>query len=256
MGGPPFNRWKQRGHTISKPARVDNGFLDPPRAFLFGGKWWQTVACGHKRGAAELCLFESSDDSLSNFTDLGALFSVNQRFCSFDENMCWHQDETVAVPMMFCPDVFPLDGKWAVIGSICALNPPGYPGCLGFGQWWVGSLSGYPPRFTPEQTGLLDYGNYFAGKTGSTMVQTGSSRRVLFAFSGWAAPTASASCGRSMLLPRELRLNGSEVLVEPVAELALLCKHGSGVHRSALGSSAPELPTLAASGSQVDRKSR
>ena len=26
-------------------------------------------------------------------------------------------------------------------------------------QWWVGTLAGDPPRFTPERVGILDYGN-------------------------------------------------------------------------------------------------
>lgn len=41
-------------------------------------------------------------------------------------------------------DLFPLgpDGKWVLIGSLYKTN-----------QWWVGTLSGNPPRFTPENVG-------------------------------------------------------------------------------------------------------
>ena len=71
------------------------------------------------------------------------------------------------------PDLFPLgpDGKWVLIGSLYKTN-----------QWWVGTMAGNPPRFTPENVGIVDYGNGYAAKTGSTWVQTGSSRRLVFGF--------------------------------------------------------------------------
>ena len=58
--------------------------------------------------------------------------------------------------MMECPDLFPLGDRWVLLASLYKTN-----------QWWVGSLTGDPPRFTPEQVGVLDYGNGYAAKTGS-----------------------------------------------------------------------------------------
>eukprot|EP00041_Stephanoeca_diplocostata_P025899 m.689277 g.689277 ORF g.689277 m.689277 type:complete len:118 (+) comp22846_c0_seq29:89-442(+) len=82
--------------------------------------------------------------------------------------------------MMECPDFFPLgpDGKWVLIGSLYKTN-----------QWWVGTVTGDPPRFTPENVGIVDYGNGYAAKTGTSMVQSGTSRRVVFGFTGWKEPT-------------------------------------------------------------------
>ena len=80
---------------------------------------------------------------------------------------------------MECPDLFPLgdSGKWVLIGSLYKTN-----------QWWVGSMAGKPrqalplphsflhtklrsrcgagdpPRFTPDNVGIVDYGNGYAAK--------------------------------------------------------------------------------------------
>ena len=44
-----------------------------------------------------------------------------------------------------CPDIFPLGDKWVLIGSLLSTN-----------QWWVGSLAGNPPRFTPDAVGIME----------------------------------------------------------------------------------------------------
>jgi beta-fructofuranosidase len=113
--------------------------------------------------------------------------------------------------MMECPDLFPLGDKWVLIGSLYKTN-----------QWWVGTLSGDPPRFTPERVGILDYGNGYAAKTGSEMIQTGSSRRLVFGFTGWQEPTMPNGCGRALVIPRELRVEGSELMTLPIPETAVL----------------------------------
>ena len=73
--------------------------------------------------------------------------------------------------MMECPDFFPLGsgGKHVLIGSLYKTN-----------QWWIGTVAGNPPRFKPESVGIVDYGNGYAAKTGSTWKQTGASRRLVF----------------------------------------------------------------------------
>ncbi len=53
----------------------------------------------------------------------------------------------------------------------------------------MGRLEGDPPRFSPEQVGVLDYGNGYAAKSGSAWVQSGGARRLLFGFTGWQEPT-------------------------------------------------------------------
>ena len=49
------------------------------------------------------------------------------------------------------------------------------------------------PFVFKHRTGLVDYGNMFAAKTGTTEQQNGTSRRVLFAFPGWTQTTKPPS---------------------------------------------------------------
>lgn len=98
-------------------------------------------------------------------------------------------------------------------------------------QWWVGTLSpsgpNGAPRFTPEQVGILDYGNGYAAKTGTTWVQSGDARRLVFGFTGWSEPTMPSGCGRALIIPRELHVDGSELKISPIAETDVLRKPNS-----------------------------
>ena len=49
--------------------------------------------------------------------------------------------------MMECPDFFPLGDKFVLIASLYKTN-----------QWWVGEVSGDPPRFTAERAGNVRRG--------------------------------------------------------------------------------------------------
>lgn len=135
--------------------------------------------------------------------------------------------------MMECPDLFPLGDRWVLLASLYKTN-----------QWWVGSLTGDPPRFTPEQVGVLDYGNGYAAKTGSAWVQSGIARRLVFGFTGWQEPTMPHGCGRALVLPREVSLQGFELQLQPIPEAAVL-RTGPVVRSS--GDDAP-----LAAGSQVE----
>jgi len=199
--------WTKRGATIDMPARVPRGsFRDPTRAFQFGdaGKWYVGVGCGNAKGA-QFCLFESRDDQLASFIDRGSLFTTNITFGSVDKDVVW-VPTNVSAHMMECPDLFPLGDKWVLLASLFKTN-----------QWWVGTLAGDPPRFTPERVGVIDYGNGYAAKTGSTMIQSGATRRLVFGFTGWSEPTMEGGCGRSLVLPRELSVKGNVLAVSPIA---------------------------------------
>ena len=165
--------WVHRGATIPMPARINTGYRDPVRAFEYSGKWYVGVGCGSREAGAQFCLFEASDDTLANFTDRGSLYTTNVTFGQVDRDIVWRPTNTSA-NMMECPDLFPLGNKHVLIGSLYKTN-----------QWWVGTLSGEPPRFTPERVGIMDYGNGYAAKSGSTWVQSGRSRRLVFGFTGW-----------------------------------------------------------------------
>jgi beta-fructofuranosidase len=231
-----MNIWKHRGPTIPMPGRIDAGYRDPVRAFDWQGKWWVGVGCGSKEEGAQFCLFEADDETLANFTDRGSLYTTNITFGEMDDNIVWRPNN-VSADMMECPDLFPLGDKWILIGSLYKTN-----------QFWVGLLSGDPPRFTPERVGILDYGNGYAAKTGSTLVQSGTTRRPLFGFSGWAEPTAVPGCGRSLIMPRELSVRGNQLVIQPVAETKILRVPHSRMQAAAHPGETAELAT----GSQVE----
>ena len=234
-----FTQWEMRGPTIDMPKGIDAGFRDPVRAFEHAGKWWVGVGCGSKEVGAQFCLFEAADDTLANFTHRGALYVTNTTFGRVDSDEVW-QPQNVSANMMECPDLFPLGDKWVLLGSLYQTN-----------QWWVGSLSGDPPRFTPERVGILDYGNGYAAKSGSSLVQSGQTRRLLFGFTGWSEPTAAPSCGRSLTIPREVTVLGNALGIRPIAEIARLRTPGS-YRATTLGNAAGGHAPLIASGSQVE----
>ena len=169
-----------------------------------------------------------SDPNAANFTDRGSLYTTNVTFGQVDGNIVWKPQNTSA-NMMECPDLFPLGDKWVLIGSLYKTN-----------QWWVGTLAGDPPRFTPERVGILDYGNGYAAKTGSTWVQNDHTRRLVFGFTGWNEPTMPAGCGRALVIPRELSVSGSELITAPIPEAAVLRVSSShlATHVTSSGSAA------------------
>eukprot|EP00658_Telonema_sp_P-2_P033226 TRINITY_DN24431_c0_g1_i2.p1 TRINITY_DN24431_c0_g1~~TRINITY_DN24431_c0_g1_i2.p1 ORF type:complete len:448 (-),score=98.16 TRINITY_DN24431_c0_g1_i2:169-1512(-) len=232
-----MTEWTHRGPTIPMPARINTGYRDPVRAFEWNGKWYVGVGCGNKEEGAQFCLFEASDSTLANFTDQGSLYTTNVTYGNVDGNIVW-QPNNVSANMMECPDLFPLGDKWVLIGSLYKTN-----------QWWVGTMAGDPPRFSPEAVGIVDYGNGYAAKTGSTMStpQTGSARRLVFGFTGWSEPTMPSGCGRALVLPRELSVQGSELVLSPVPETAVLRTPGS--YQTFID---PAQATAVAVGSQVE----
>jgi hypothetical protein len=169
---------------------------------------------------AQFCLFKAADNTLAKFEDAGALYTTNTTFGFVDGDIAW-QPANVSANMMECPDLFPLGDKWVLVGSLYKTN-----------QWWVGTLAptgpGGAPRFTPDRVGILDYGNGYAAKTGTTWVQQGSSRRLVFGFTGWSEPTAPTGCGRYLIMPRDLSVHGDELHVDPVPEAAVLRAPGVG----------------------------
>lgn len=215
---PTLNNWVPRPEvSIPAPEYTGKNFRDPVRGFEYQGKWYVGVGCNNMSNSADFCLFEASDATLSKFTDVGPLFSVNHTYGVRDSNLVWHNN-SVKATMMECPDILPLgsDGRVMVIASLFSTN-----------QWWTGKIQGQPPRFVPENVGLLDFGSFYAGKTGSRSPPFGS-RHLLFAFSGWHNPTAKPECGRSILLPRDVSmLDGTAVpLFDPIPELENLRRDG------------------------------
>lgn len=107
------------------------------------------------------------------------MFTATETFGQMNSDIVW-VNTSVQATMMECPDVFPLgdSGKWMLIGSLYSTN-----------QWWLGTVEGSPPRFTALNVGIMDYGNGYAAKTGSTFAASPTDRRVVFGFTGWSEPT-------------------------------------------------------------------
>lgn len=254
---PDLNLWHSRQNmSITVPSYVPSGnFRDPLRALQLppDNAWYVGVGCSFRGQSAELCLFRAADATLAAFTDVGPLLSVNETFGTKTTSAVW-SPANVKATMLECPDLFALgnghtNGTYMVVGSLFSTN-----------QWWTGTIAGSPPRLTPAAVGLVDYGAYYAAKTGATanVSPEPTTRRLMFGFTGWQEPTARASCGRAMLLPRDVRLSdvdGMTPLFSPLEELATL-----RVASSHVGPLGPQQGNVSASvlprGAQVELHAR
>jgi beta-fructofuranosidase len=198
-------RWdKHPGNPVipgaQKPADFGDTFRDP-QAWREDDAWYCVVGGNKPEGDAEFAngaafLYRSED--LVRWEYLHPLY-VGPAI----------RDE--------CPDFFPLDGpagrKWVLLSS------------RGTTGWAVGRYEHH--RFTPEATGTVDDGNYYAAKT----ALDGRGRRVLFGWVREARPReayVAAGWSGAFALPRVLSLLPDGSLgQEPVPELAAL----RGAHR-------------------------
>jgi hypothetical protein len=205
--------WAAGARVIAAPGMAGANFRDPLRAFLWtDGAWYVGVGCNNRSNSADLSLFRAADDTLANFTFVGPMFTAYETLGSMVNGGVW-KNVSVKATMMECPDAFALGGsgnRWMVIGSLYSTN-----------QWWIGTMAGSPPRFTPENVGIMDYGYGYAAKTGSTRRSLATDRRVVFGFTGWSEPTAAAGCGRALIIPRDITLGPS--LVRELGQDPFVC---------------------------------
>lgn len=96
-------------------------------------------------------------------------------------------------------------------------------------EYWVGSIAS-SSKFKASSRGVLDFGMYYAARTGTTagVSQSPTDRRIIFGATGWAPPRGLPGCQphTSMqieLLPRDLALDQhSRLTITPIPELATL----------------------------------
>ena len=141
------------------------------------------------------------------------------------QTVAWSPQNKVAA-FFECPDVFPLGdtGKYVILASLYNWAAGGYF----VNSYFVGTIQNN--QFSVESRGPLDYGQYYAARSGTGAVQTGQSRRVLFSATGWHNPPGldlPSSCGTQMhLIPRDLRLDALNRLtfntLNPIPELTSL----------------------------------
>ena len=86
-------------------------------------------------------------------------------------------------------------------------------------EWFLGTVT--DNKFIVEDRGLLDYGQYYAARSGSE-AQAPNGRRVLFSATGWHNPPGMGRCKTQMhLIPRDIKLDGKgRVTFNPIPEIA------------------------------------
>ena len=118
---------------------------------------------GAPGAAGCIALMRAADASLGNLTFAGCLLERNATLGTIDaDTLAWR-----AVPepasMIECPDVFFLQGALVALGSFNGVTGGG----AGGSAYFVGRLSeGLTLRPGGEPPALLDYGQYYAAKTG------------------------------------------------------------------------------------------
>ena len=125
-------------------------------------------------------------------------------------------------------------------------------------EYWVGDIVD-SKTFAPTSRGVLDFGMYYAARTGSTATASldGTERRVIFGATGWAPPRSLPGCQphTSMqieMMPRDLGVDAKgRLTISPIPELATLRKPGSRTS-AWLDSQQPAPSAAAAKGSLLD----
>ena len=107
-------------------------------------------------------------------------------------------------------------GKYVAIASLYNWEAGGYY----TNEWFLGTIDD-SKTFKLEDRGLLDYGQYYAARTGSED-QSPTGRRVLFSATGWHNPPGMASCHTQVhLIPRDMVLDAKDrVTFSPIPEIA------------------------------------
>jgi hypothetical protein len=103
-------------------------------------------------------------------------------------------------------------------------------------EFFLGTITD-STKFVLEYRGLLDYGQYYAARTGAAS-QLRSDRRVLFGATGWHNPKGFDGLCKSQyhLIPRDVSLDPQgRVTFSPLPEIATLRKPGSRTALSLTG---------------------
>jgi hypothetical protein len=140
--------------------------------------------------------------------------------------------------------------KFVAIASLYNWKEGGYY----TNEYFVGTITD-STKFVLEYRGLLDYGQYYAARTGSAS-QLRSDRRVLFGATGWHNPQGfDGSCkSQYHLIPRDVSLDPlGRLSFSPLPEIATLHKPGSRTALSLRGGDDTGSPlATAANGSMLE----
>ena len=195
------------------------------------GSWFQMMGCSAKAkvNGAGVCRFKALDNTLANWTYDGNIFESNSTWSVMGGN--W-------INFYEVPDFYPLTNAKGVTKHVLVVDPwaQGGPGGAGYHvhnvEWRSGTWSADGSSFSIEQTGVLDYGWWYAARSITTMANKGADRRLMSGNIGTDVTHGAASVtgnvkgagGIRMFtsLPREISLaaDGSTVHVKPPAELS------------------------------------
>ncbi|WP_263355802.1 glycoside hydrolase family 32 protein [Acidicapsa ligni] len=202
---PELRTWTKRATPViatPPPGMEVTGFRDPS-PWLQDGTWYMAVGSGIKGKGGAVLLYKSAD--LQTWEYQHILTSHDARTGT---------KNTLSNPvdsgdMWECPDFFPLGDKHVLIYST-----------QGKVFWETGELDKKEMLFHPQQSGMLDYGSFYAPKTQLDK----SGNRILWGWIQEARPEAEYSASGwagLMSLPRVLTLGPDsrlKVTVAPIAE--------------------------------------
>ena len=215
-------------------------------------------------GTGCMAFLRANSSAVENLTFVGCLLTNNRTTGHINPStIAWNSTDLPAA-FMECPDVFPLDLGVAAESSSGLLSGSGaekqkqkqvktpqtfvaiaslynwHEGAYFSNEWWSGTIemanasSGKKgATFSVLKRGLLDFGQYYAARSGGEIVQRGDGRRVLFSATGWHNTRGwpgGLPCHTQMhLLPRELTLDATgRLLIAPVREVAETLRIGGG----------------------------
>jgi beta-fructofuranosidase len=144
---PELKTWNKLPHPViaGPPSGVEvNGFRDPS-PWQQGGWWYTVLGTGIAGKGGAVLLYRSRD--VRNWEFMHVLAQREQdgpgRFDPVDPWEVWE-----------CPEFFPLGDRHVLIYST-----------LGRVYWQCGKLDPENMTFHADQSGILDYGSYYAAKT-------------------------------------------------------------------------------------------
>ena len=223
--------WSTPTVAVDKPASLGKGMRDPARALKMpDGHYYVGAGSGFggtgpnantktglpDSGTGCLAWFRAKDASLSTLEYVGCLLENNHTTGHIDPGtVVWKNQDQVAA-FFECPDVFPLGDKYVAMASLYNWHAGGYY----TNEWFLGTIT--DNKFKVEDRGLLDYGQYYAARSGGGVPQSPTGRRVLFSATGWHNPPGMGACKTQLhLIPRDIKLDSKgRITFNPIPEIA------------------------------------
>jgi len=239
---PMLHKWSNSSIVCPKPATLGLGFRDPSRAVkLRDGQWYVGVGSGFggennstrtpTTGTGCLAWFRASSGTLEDFSYLGCLLEINETLGHIEPSAVSWSPESRSVAFLECPDVFTMGDSVVIIASFFNWADGIYTD-----EYFLGTIADDARSFQVQERRLLDYGQFYAARTGTASVTTTQDgRRVLFGATGWANPPGfDESCNPQIyLIPRDLALDqDGRLTMRPVAEVESLRIPATRVDRS------------------------